>query len=429
MVRRKPAGHIGVEQVCRTSNLSAPGQLTCRAAALGYSLSGLTGNNGIIYGRSLVHSDSTYLMAQLIGFTPWQAYQIMMYTEATDSSQYTPFDQNGLQMISDADIASCRSNWGPSMPRYCEAITPVLNGVYKFNDTTGGMLLHLHTRFSKNRTAPPQVNGSGPTYPANYFSQANAPYEVVVNNLRDWVFDQRVDACVAGIMRYGNGSRMQQPCADSNLVLKEPQNFFAAGFEKFAIPFQSTLGQLILNQDSRGTVIATNSSLGAYIQPHSANLAKMGIFVHSLEDRVSHHLCTDNSYFYQTRDGNYTSNYASVPCAQGRHFLWHVWEQGTNQSSDNLGAEYQTMAPALSAAFDQLVSYANHLGITVKTQNVNNKASIISNLIGALQIYEPQQRLNAMVALMGTYQALSLPGHGATASSSIEQWLTLAGAP
>ena len=154
---------IGVEQVCRTSNLSSAGQLACRAAALGYSLSGLTGNNGIIYGRSLVHSDSTYLMAQLIGFTPWQAYQIMMYTEATDSSQYTPFDQNGLQMISDADIASCRSNWGPSMPRYCEAITPVLNGLYKFNDATGGMLLHLHTRFSKNRTAPPQVNGSGST--------------------------------------------------------------------------------------------------------------------------------------------------------------------------------------------------------------------------------------------------------------------------
>jgi len=57
---------IGVEEVCRTSNLDATQQLQCRVAATADSLSGLSGTNAIIGGRSLVHSDSTYLMAQLL---------------------------------------------------------------------------------------------------------------------------------------------------------------------------------------------------------------------------------------------------------------------------------------------------------------------------------------------------------------------------
>lgn len=60
-----------VEEECRTSNLPPAQAVACRGEAFADSLSGLSGANGIIGGRSLVHSDSTYLMAQLIGYTPW----------------------------------------------------------------------------------------------------------------------------------------------------------------------------------------------------------------------------------------------------------------------------------------------------------------------------------------------------------------------
>jgi hypothetical protein len=85
-----------VEESCRTSNLTPAQAVTCRAEAFQDSLSGLNGSNGIIGGRSLVHSDSTYLMAQIIGYTPWQAYQIAIYNEATDQSDYVPFDQSPI---------------------------------------------------------------------------------------------------------------------------------------------------------------------------------------------------------------------------------------------------------------------------------------------------------------------------------------------
>ena len=97
-------------------------------------------------------------MAQLIGYTPWQAYQVMIYNEASDQSDYVPFDQAGRQMLSDTQITDCLSAWGTAMARHCLLLTPIVNGLYKFNDESGGMLLHLHARFSPRR-APPRSPG------------------------------------------------------------------------------------------------------------------------------------------------------------------------------------------------------------------------------------------------------------------------------
>ena len=414
---------IGVEQVCRTSNLTPAQQLGCRVAATTDSLSGLSGTNAIIGARSLLHSDSTYLMAQLIGYTPWQAYQVMIYDEATDQSEYTAYDQNGAQMLSDAEIADCRSRWGPAMPRRCRILSPVVNGLYKFNDATGGMLLHLHARFSPNGAAPPAIG-----FPADYFSTANARYEPLVNNLRAWVFGQRPSACVGGIVqRLALPAGIPMPCEARERVLASPQNFFAAGVTRLQVPFSSDLGVLVVNQDSSRKVLAEDRSLQNYIAPHDAVFAKAGIFLHALADRYSHHECTDRSWFYRQVSGNYTSKYNAVACGQGSHFLWHAWEQGTVQSSDNLEPEHQTMQPALEAVYDQLVAYAALRRVPVNASL--DKQLLITRLIGVLGIYDPQQRLDAMVELMQQYGALPLPGHGSSASLTIDEWLTAARAP
>lgn len=416
---------IGVEEICRTSNLNRPQAVGCRVAATADSLSGLSGGNAIIGGRSLVHSDSTYLMAQLLGFTPWQAYQVMIYDEATDQSDYFPFDQNGAQMMSDTEIADCRANWGATMPRRCLVITPVMNGIYKFNDAAGGMLLHLHARYSPNGAPPPAIG-----YPANYLMGPNAPFEPLLNNLQDWVFEQRPDACVAGMVlpaRGNSGNRNRfVACEEAGRVLDSPASFFAAGVSRLQIPFQSNLGQLVVNETETSTVVAEDQVFSAYIYPHDTRFAKPGIFFHSLADRYSHHLCTDVSYFFRLNSGNYDSNYAQVPCAQGSHFLWHVWEQGTAQDTHNLAPQYQTMRPALEAVYDQLVAYGRLRGIAPRP--AVNKQQVLTDLVNVLEIYDPKMRLDAMVALTERYQALPLPGHGRSALS-IESWLVQARVP
>jgi hypothetical protein len=412
---------IGVEEICRTSNLIPQEQLACRVAATSDSVSGLTGSSTIIAGRSLVHSDATYLMAQMIGYTPWQAYQVMIYNEATDQSDYYPFNQAGAQILSDSEISQCRSTWGRGMARRCLVITQVMSGIYKFNDESGGMLLHLHARLSPDGEPPPAL-----AYPTDYRSAANAPFEPLVMNLRDWAFDRRANACVGGILARNNG-QATRPCESNNRVLNSPQSLYAAGISLLKVPFSSTLGTLKINDDERGDVLATDRSFQSYITPHQVSFAKLGIYLHTYADRVSHHMCTDRSWFLREASGDYTSEYDSVACAQGSHFLWHSWEQGTEQEGGNLEPQFQTIRPALEAVYADLLENARLRRLTLRA-GVDAPA-LIDRLVSVLAIYDPATRLDAMVALMDEKGVLPLPGHGSVADLTVEQWLDRAGAP
>ncbi len=415
---------IGVEEECRTSNLPPSQAVACRGEAFTDSLSGLSGSNGIIGGRSLVHSDSTYLMAQLIGYTPWEAYQISIYNEATDQSFYLPFDQKGQQILSDSTVDQCRATWGLGMARQCLITTKEMNGVYKFNNESGGMLLHLHARFSPGGGEPPSIG-----LPANYFSPANAPYEPLLTNLQDWALNRRQDACVAGILlRNTGGASPSIPCEARDRVIKSPQSVFALGVPQLQIPFYSNLGRLIIHEDDNGQVQATDSGFEGFVTPHQLDFAKLGIFLHAYGDRVSHHMCTDRSWFQLEESGDYDSTYDQVFCAQGSHFLWHAWEQGTDQSTANLESEFQTMQPALEGIWEQLLEHAR-MRQSLRLQEGFDEADLFNRLIDILSIYDPNDRLDTMVALMESYAVLPLPGHGSSANLSIDEWLDLAGAP
>ena len=412
---------IGVEQICRTSYLPPNAQLACRVSATADSVSGLTGSNSIIAGRSLVHGDATYLMAQLIGYTPWQAYQVLIYNEAADQTDYHPFDQAGAQILSDTEIEQCRSTWGRGMARRCLVITQLMSGIFKFNDESGGMLLHLHARFSPDGEPLPQT-----AFPTDYRSDVNAPFELVVNNMRDWAFDRRVNACVGGILAQANGNATRQ-CESRNRVLNSPQNFFSKGVSQLAIPFSSTLGVLKINDDERGTVLATDRSFQGYITPHQVPFAKLGIYLHTYADRISHHMCTDRSWFQREASGDYNSDYDSVACAQGSHFLWHAWEQGTDQDTSNIAPQFQTIRPALTAVYTELLENARLRRLPLRA-GVDAPA-LIEQLVAVLSISDPVARLDAMVALMDEKGVLPLPGHGSVANLTVEQWLDRAGAP
>lgn len=412
---------INLGEECRTSNLSSEQLIACKVAATADSLSGLTGSNDIIGGRSLLHMDSTYLMAQLIGYSPWQAFQISKYNDATDQTYHTPFDQSGHPLLSNAVIEQCQSVWGENMPNECLLTTPLLAGLDQFNYETGGMWLHLHARYSEDGNPPPNL-----PFPVDYLSPEYNQYEVLLNNFRNWVFDIRNDNCVYGITKLAPSTT----CAEPPALINNPLNFFSFGFSRLAIPFVTTLGVFQINETSHHSstpVYATNASFQTYVSPDTVNFAKLGIFLHSLQDRYSHHMCIDSSYFYLDEPDVYTATYDSVNCAQGNHFLWHVYEQGTNQATWNLRTEHQTMQPALEATYEQLVRYAEHQGIAV--HYLIDKATLIQQLIEALSIYDPASRLNRMVQLMGTYRVLPLPGHGYVFHYTNEQWLIAAGAP
>lgn len=406
---------INVKNRCRTEHLSKTKAITCRLAAVFDSIKGLTGVNGIIGGRSLLHSDSTYFLAQLIGFTPWQAYQIMIYSEATDQTKYTPFNQYGELILTKNELDDCRLHWGVNMPKRCLLTTPMVKGIGKFSPNTGGSLLHLYARYSVDGNQPDDIS-----YPINYTVQ-----DEQLRHFKAWVYDKRADLCAAGITQQMD--KIDSPCEQSIYKLFSPANVAIFGFYKMTFKLITDLGPFIIQKDNdKHVVYANNQSFQRYITPHDVALAKVGIFVHSLADRYSHHMCVDRSYFYREKNGNYTSHFSSEYCAQGNHFLWHVWEQGTKQSNQNLEPAFQTLRPALDDVYDQLLAYAKHKGIKINT--TLNKPQIINELIAVLQHDNAQQRLDQMIRLMELYKLLPLPGHGTMTNKSIEQWLALAGA-
>lgn len=411
---------IGVDESCRTSHLSPKMQIRCRLAATKDSISGLTGGTVMVGGRSLIHTDATYLMAQLIGFTPWQSYEMAIYSEATDQVFYTPFSQMGKPLLSNDDISACQTNWGVGMANDCLLTTPAINGVSRFNASSGGMWLHLHARYSDDGQNLP-----GLPFPVDYLSPKYAQTEKLLNDFHAWVFDEKSAMCVYGITQNGNAE-----CALVTSNINSLVNLGPLGFDKLSVPFVTPLGTFMVNemdQTGQTPVYANNDSLQSYVTPQDAAYAKMGIFIHSLGDRYSHHMCSDRSYFFQNSDDDYISVFDTLYCAQGSHFLWHAWEQGTSQTDANLDPNFQTMRPALEAVHAQLIAYAQHQGITIQT--VFDRDKLIDQMITVLGIYDPNERLAQMVTLMENYHVLPLPGHGSVANISNEAWLNLAGAP
>src|SRR5687768_5992427 len=87
-------------------------------------------------GRSMVHADSTYFIAQALGFRSDVAYWIAAYNEVTDYGQYLPLDQCGVQ-------ASTSNSGAPY-------ISASFNGFKRTSTTTDGPLDHYVGNFSPN---------------------------------------------------------------------------------------------------------------------------------------------------------------------------------------------------------------------------------------------------------------------------------------
>jgi hypothetical protein len=86
--------------------------------------------------RSMVHYDSTYIIAQAVGLTPSAAYWVAAYTEATDQGHLVPVGAHGAAL---------------SDPVY----SPVdLTGINRYHLCAGGSEFHYPT-MSSNATAVP----------------------------------------------------------------------------------------------------------------------------------------------------------------------------------------------------------------------------------------------------------------------------------
>ncbi|TAK78361.1 MAG: hypothetical protein EPO11_01335 [Gammaproteobacteria bacterium] len=389
---------INIPTECRTDKLEFKELQYCKQIALTDAMNAMFVSTTVTGGRSMVHLDSTYYLAQIIGFKPVEAYQIAIYDEAADTGQYNAFNQDGTQILSNEEIQNCAVN--RNKDKKCLLITPMLSGVTRFNNTSGGMLLHLPARYA-DQPIPPA------TYPTDYL--LTPELDKYLANLKDWAFGTYPYACVGGITDEAHQCVESTPSHPAIIHGNIP---FLATDVAQPVKLNAILGEQIINEGSKGGLTPTvyASQIDAYVYPHRGELAKLGLFLHALQDRYSHHHCSDASYIAPSEHG-YEAHFDNTACAQGIHMLAHGWEAGTRQSDINLiQADDHTVGPALSVTYDQLLAYAESYGVRVN-QHLD-KEKILSELLLRLSIEDPVERLNAMVGLFKEKGLVPLPGHG-----------------
>ncbi|KAF0967586.1 MULTISPECIES: hypothetical protein [Gordonia] len=333
-------------------------------------------------GRSLVHTDSTYIIARKVGFSVRDAYWIAAYSEATDLGTFVPRDMRGNPL-----------------PNAGALTTKDIGGLVRTHFATGGFLFHFLPTMRGPRT--PQPNGLRPN--------VNDPrHEVMLTHIRKWAMDGPGSAaplCTGGFTNrtatgdYATGATCyggEQPV---------PINGQYSLVDPIDIPFQNMTGRQVISDG------VTSDRFDSYIGNQSAN-ARTGIYIHALGDRISHHVCTDEGRITPPtpRQRAFDIDLLVPGCDQGPHAVRHEFETGVDFGK--LEQQDRTTEATLSMVYDELVNFARLRGTLdpSATTPVVKTAVVTNGLLPALERRNPEARLRAVTSVGCRLGVPAFPG-------------------
>lgn len=253
-------------------------------------------------GRNSLHFDVVWLLARAAGLTSDEAMTVATYSEATDLGVYQHYDYRGEPLP--------------------DSKTDDISGVTRTNTVTAGFWLHF----------PPWYRATGDTETqqtlAYNFTHASgssplADWEVSLNHLRSWAFGQRSTVCNFGLTDANGDCFVTAPDTAGTTI--------AVSFPIVTTVAQEgtiTLVRQVISPCPDGTTDCANTD---YDVNNAGSFKALGIYLHSLGDRLSHVQCTDVSYIEPTTDPQATTDYElfySPSCGQVAHLAMHYRETG-----------------------------------------------------------------------------------------------------
>jgi hypothetical protein len=312
-------------------------------------------------GRSMVHADSTYFIAQSLGFRSDVAYWIVAYNEVTDYAQYVPIDQCGIQAANQNAIAL--GNTTVTVPNSGrDYITAAFNGFQRTNAQTDGPLDHYVVSYSPNGTGtdvhgPAGVSALYPLhYPVpGYPFRIDDTFQKTLANLRQWAMLPTSEPgvlCTVGLTE-------TSPEGVTRCVTGVPINGTVPMIQGVArgVNINITSGQKVLNliTKNNATEVTLYPELGSWLGqaarttgklwkdpvpgPVPVELARIGLYLHVLQDTSSHSTycgddppsapggCDPGTYMFMSTAGVKLSFGNS--CVTGPHLAGHIQETGT----------------------------------------------------------------------------------------------------
>jgi len=324
-------------------------------------------------GRSMIHADSTYFIAQALGYRADVAYWIAAYNEVTDYTQYLPIDQCGVQ-------ASTQNSGAPY-------ITAQYNGFQRTNVNTDGPLDHYIVSFSPSGQGNDVhgamgVQGIYPLYypRPGYPEHIDTTYQKTLASLRQWgmlrsrdpgllcvvgLLDQTGNACAKGNLT-GNVPALMNPNAPTPITITAPLGKKVLNLDQSTQPPTTTYYEELgpwLDQKSRTTGTLWKSKVPI---PVPVQLARIGHYLHAMQDSASHSTyCGDeapsppnggSAGTYMYKDGDTVKLAFGNSCAMSPHLAGHVQETGTGD--DPLPLRVYT---ALNMTVSELIEFGNNV--------------------------------------------------------------------
>jgi hypothetical protein len=408
----------------------------------------------IMPGRSMVHADSTYFIAQALGYRADVAYWIAAYNEVTDYGLYKPIDQCGIE--------ASAQNSGRSY------MAAQFNGFVRTNANTDGPLDHYTVSYSPNGQGT-DVHGAGGVealYPLHY-PQPGYPvniddtYQKTLANARQWAMLPSRDPgllCTVGLTSSDGTSCLTGTIKGTvPLIMKSTKG----------VPINVPAGRKVLDYDTTTKTSVYYEKLGSYLNdkqktigtlwkdpvpvPVPVQVARMGLWLHILQDTSSHATyCGDDApsppggsdigtyMFTDPADPTTFNVLFGSSCATSPHLAGHVQETGTGDNPLPL-RDYV----ALNNTVDELINFGNQVALKHPGWIVNpellppnvvggingqglNAADLKTELVGKivqgtayssaevyrsgvvtlpLQVKDPLERLHAMNRALGDYSA------------------------
>lgn len=257
------------------------------------------------HGRNLLHYDVVWLLARMLGIPKADADNLAAHSEATDLGIYTHYDYLGNPIPS--------------------STTAYIYGVRRTNYATKGFWFHYIPWY---RMPGMTSNTSTLTYTAPVGDSSPWPeQEVPLRHLRAWAFGKRDTVCEFGITA--------DVTTDTAVCLNGAKNI------TYSSPIVATADtppetaplewQRIQKKAADDATCNTSDEYNTcYIEGYSSarkgTLEALGVYLHAMDDRLSHFLCSDSSPIEPGSDF-YTLTYGQ-PCAQITHAIMHYNETG-----------------------------------------------------------------------------------------------------
>lgn len=406
--------------------------------------------------RSIVHVDVTHFLAQAIGLTPRAAYWIAAYNEVTDIGSYSPFGIDGKVVHEDPEL-------GP--------VTAIpFNGWTRTYAYTSAWSYHIPAPFKhEGEELVPDCNGDlGRNEDPNMYRICGAKpdlndtvHEGNLVHYRDWALGYRPSgegehgACAAGLTVADGVSNYSGPTCykddpellyNSSDVTKyiKGRMPILRGLDMFALPFEAFTGRQIakftppdrmfpmprlpklrkINPDLMDVRLADNlvdivveettpSDLTAILSGKSVeeftHLIRMGVYLHVLQDRISHHICGDiSSVTGPDASGRFTYGYDGLECGQDMHSYYHFQEIGQRTLPLRTTSSIEYVFDELMAFAEKFPTWADGAPEVITSAY---REKVVADVSAVLLVPEGCERVKAMIELVDSYGFTQMPGN------------------